>query len=821
MVGSHPCSTCRVPHLTKHTGNPGSGKTILASSVVEEIAESGDQQPCYFFFKYDDPQSWRFESALRSALAQILHRSRYDPHILSKFSFARSDISASSGQEIATPKELLALFRLCAAELGQITLILDGIDECEAPVQVARQLKELVTTAPVKLICFSRTSVDTLQRQVKQQQQIRMGNNTSSSDIRLFLVHQLQDLQEDGKLPPDTPIEQLADTLVRGADGMFLWGKLMIGHLSSLAFSPNQRLVIINSVQFPEGLDAMYDRIVQLIVGSDAPSIEFARRILLWVCYAVYGTALSQELLHSALKYDQCSFEVVDLEEFGTAAVSVCGGLVECSISDCAFFTIRFTHLTVKKYLTQRRWIRFNPSVSLVPDAESAAIKMSSLCLRYLITQAQLLPPKSNFDIPESFSYKISFEHYSSRCWVEHLRGVFRPTLDLIDVMAQFFDQPLAIAFWLQCLYKGSTALFHNMDVIQEWAQKHLLSHVLKDRTLAKEISELYEDIQTIDLEWGGKLHMAPALLLTDVLVFPKTRLQSKIADALGNSIATHMVPMASSSHLKEKRRCLASISSTSSDGDLLGSLSIYTSPAYERFWKSIDAVTAFYQAEEFCEGWTARYEVWSVESRVRKASMDISIACSEIRILIRQSFRQDPFKAREGDRVRSIDESFETSFPMAIGPDCLAFVILRTVHSMRPTNSPSSYTCTSDLLPLNFLEHFASTWGPSRAVFEPDNPPNLLPKQFHVAWYDWYTYAVSFSASGRYIAFTDYQAPCKTQVAVFEIDRDPHVNFRLVNWTTARIGPPRVKEMVFHSKAPILAFLGEGKAWVWRYQEG
>ncbi|KAF1960875.1 hypothetical protein CC80DRAFT_501123 [Byssothecium circinans] len=871
-TGESRLSSCSVPRLTWDLGNPGSGKTILASSVVEEFTESEALQPCYFFFKYDDPGSWHFESALRSALAQILHWFRHDNDILNKFSFARSDMSASSGQETATPKELLALLRICAAEIGQITIVLDGIDECKAPEQVVRQLKELVTITPVKVICFSRTSVDTLQRQVKQQQQIRVGRNTSSSDIGLYLIHQLQNLVEDRKLPPSAAVEQLADTLVRGADGMFLWAKLMIGHLNSLGFSPNQRLITINSVQFPEGLDAMYDRILTLIMGSDGPSIELVRRVLLWLCYVIDLAPLSREFLHSATQHDQCPADVTDLDEFGTAVVSVCGGLVECPLpvgkfpnirtgppqilppeedatTDASSPTIRFTHLTAKEYLKQQRWVRSTPSAyaPLVPDAESANAEMSSLCLRYLLTHPNSHSPDDIDGVQGYISYAESFEAYTVRYWAKHIEYVCDMTTDLgrhgtlLDAMARFLDQPLAIAFWVQRLYKDAVLPLLPIEILKRLVPPFTSSYLPDVQALGESTRRVCADIDALNHEWGDKLGRTPSLMRADAVQFPKNELQSRIAEALGVSTATCIVPKSSSCTSKEKVRCLASISSTSNDGSIVGTLTIYASAEYEKFWRSMDAATAFHQAEDYCDGWTATYEVWSVESRKRQASMDVPIPPSEIRILIRQSFRQNPFKAQPTGgqysvngrttsplyrpvlgqgTVRTVDKSFEMSFPMVIGPDCLAFVILRTVYSIRPTNSPSSYTCTSALLPLDFLEHFATTWGPSRRTFEPNHHPDLIPNILHISWYDWYFYSVSFSASGKYIAFSDYQVPCKTQVAVFEIEKDPRIELRLINWTTARIGPPKVKEMIFHPQVPILGFHGEGKTWIWQFSE-
>ncbi|KAK0627294.1 hypothetical protein B0T14DRAFT_134439 [Immersiella caudata] len=273
-------------------GNPGCGKTVLASSVVGKTIDDGEQGPgtvCYFFFKYNDPKYSTIEAAYRSILAQILHQNRHDVDLLDKFMLSGSDdlTPSASGQQTATPKELADLVRLCTNSLGQITLILDAIDESDEPDMVARWLKDLADTTPVKLVCFSRPSVNDLQALVPPTRQVKFDRSHIKADIKIFLLDSLQDLVDEGKLTQSVGnIDTLADILVYGADGMFLWAKLMVKYLNSPALTPTSRLRTIHSVRFPEGLDAMYDRIALLISQLHAAERDLARRVLVWLHYA-------------------------------------------------------------------------------------------------------------------------------------------------------------------------------------------------------------------------------------------------------------------------------------------------------------------------------------------------------------------------------------------------------------------------------------------------------------------------------------------------------------------------------------------------------
>ena len=828
------------------TGNPGCGKTVLASSVVEEIVEGDSQdqvnKTCYFFFKYDDPRSSTVEAVYRSALAQILHRSRVENDMLDKFLFARYDPASFSGQQMATPKELLDLMRVCASELGQLSLILDGIDESDQPDLTSHRLKELVTTAPVKLICFSRPNVNSLQNLVEHHQRVGIDRNAMSSDIRLFLIHQLHALLKECKLPSTANVEDLADTLVHGADGMFLWAKLMVKYLKSLALTPSSRLRTINSVRFPEGLDAMYDRIVTLISKSDTPQIDLARRIMLWLNHSIsLGDGLTYEVLQSAVGDDN---DQDVFEDFTSVVISVCGGLVEFTPQKM----FQFTHLTVKEYFKGQPWSRVGLTAPLVPGEALAAVEITLRCLRYLLNHKPTqVPAKLSrpWDPGMVCAYRASFEAYVMKYWGKHLSHTkfdqlcpvnqqsaeTQNTVYLLDLISRFLETPLAIGFWIEGLYKSQQFITYVLDDIQDWSHQ-VVSFAptgrgsMKLQLVAQCLVDLSLEIRSLDKEWSSKLLATPSLIWDDVLAFHKGRFLSRLAEASGTPIITTMTPDGPKGEDGKSIQCLCTVSSNASDGITEGVLSIYPSPAFERFWKTMNAATAYQEAERFSSGWTAKYELWSLDSKTRLASLDISLPESEIRLLLRQSFRQDLSKRRNPFNSQQIccgerdDESFETSFPMAISHDCLTFAILRTVHNIRLRESASITACRSFVLPLDFLEHFHAKWTPQLNVFDPDNF-SFLPEIFRISWRDWYTYSISFSPDGKYLSFADYQTPCMTHLAVFEVFQEPRFSARLVRWTMVRFGPPRVKEMVFHPQQPLLAFLSEMKVWIWDFHKG
>ena len=66
-----------------------------------------------------------------------------------------------------------------------------------------------------------------------------------------------------------------------GADGMFLWARLMMTCLSSTAFTSTQWVDIIMEVTLLEGLEKMYDRIVEVISKGNQTEIKLAAIVAL------------------------------------------------------------------------------------------------------------------------------------------------------------------------------------------------------------------------------------------------------------------------------------------------------------------------------------------------------------------------------------------------------------------------------------------------------------------------------------------------------------------------------------------------------------
>lgn len=102
------------------------GKTILASSIVEQAQKLPTKPTVLFFYcKHDDPEHDNFLSLARGILAQILHQ---DKDLLTYFYEERTK---SKEAVLSVPDQVRRLLALAFQRCKNTYIILDGLDECK------------------------------------------------------------------------------------------------------------------------------------------------------------------------------------------------------------------------------------------------------------------------------------------------------------------------------------------------------------------------------------------------------------------------------------------------------------------------------------------------------------------------------------------------------------------------------------------------------------------------------------------------------------------------------------------------------------------
>ncbi|KAF8264628.1 hypothetical protein EI94DRAFT_1738011 [Lactarius quietus] len=405
-------------------GKPGSGKSVICSSVVEDImaiCEAGSAIMAYFYFDFRDLDKQTCHHLLLSLVSQLSIRSSPCCDILHRVYETHEKGTRQPSDD--TLKECLKdMLRLPGQ--GPIFLVLDALDECPDSSgipsprdEVLQLVMELVDLhLPDLHICAtSRPEVDI--RAVLEPLAFRSvslhdesGQKTDIADYVRTVVNLSPSMAM--KRWRDDEKKLVIETLTERADGMFRW---VFCQLESLRHCfPSNLRHFLN--ELPDTLDDTYERILRSINKAQK---EDARRLL--QCLTVAARPLRVEELAELLAFD---FQATNERGIPTlmenwrwsdqegAVLSTCSSLIAI-VRDGDSRVVQFSHFSVKEYLTSPRLARSSGDVSRFHvDLHAAHTILAQACLGTLLW----LDEDTESDDAEWFP----LVEYAAEHWVEH-----------------------------------------------------------------------------------------------------------------------------------------------------------------------------------------------------------------------------------------------------------------------------------------------------------------------------------------------------------------------------------------------------------------
>ena len=204
-------------------GIPGCGKTVLSSTILENVLDRTQNKPdsavLFFYFDFNDAEKQQPEKMIRSLICQL---SMYCAvSVLQHLYSSYSNGGRQPGGEV-----LLRTLHQMMTSLGEIYVILDALDECAKRDELLTDLEEVISWKDAKLhmLNTSRRETDieeTLTPLSDTRNRIAIQSERVNADIRTYIHGRLQidkKLKRWQKLP-NVQIE-IENTLTRKADGM-------------------------------------------------------------------------------------------------------------------------------------------------------------------------------------------------------------------------------------------------------------------------------------------------------------------------------------------------------------------------------------------------------------------------------------------------------------------------------------------------------------------------------------------------------------------------------------------------------------------------
>ncbi|OBR02356.1 Ankyrin repeat protein [Colletotrichum higginsianum IMI 349063] len=417
------------------TANPGCGKSVLSSFLVDALGQkANDSIVCSFFFKAGIDSRRDAHQALCALLHQLfvvvpeLTQTAMEDYSCKDTSSFTGDIAA-----------LWKVFLEAAGRVGKRTIVcvVDALDEC-ADGSRSRFIDQLVTTFPsqcpqgkdakLKFLVTSRPwpSIETRFRNLLA---IRLsGENEPSAlsqDVEKVVEHRVRELKESSVLSAEAS-SVVAKVLSDGADRTFLW--------VSLVFDSIERLQSRKLSSIEKSLQSLPSDLDQLYGGAWTSFVDRAasHRLLGIVLAAKRPLKLGELNIALSLADNTTSTAALkhELEPDAEYTVKELGGFF-LRIIDSTVFLV---HQTARDFLLRSQVDESGKDVTSRIDLGLAEHSLAKTCISYLSLED--LPIRLTLPTDEeerlasnkAFLAKLppwgrSFYEYASTSWMSHLPG--------------------------------------------------------------------------------------------------------------------------------------------------------------------------------------------------------------------------------------------------------------------------------------------------------------------------------------------------------------------------------------------------------------
>lgn len=451
------------------TGKPGSGKStlvkLLSDSIRHEDAiyleEPAIAASVIFDFRYvlERENGGAKGQILRALLYQILESS---PTLSPGLCQALSPLSPLPDR----PEDLdVHCYQLCleaalsaATDKATVFLLIDGLDECGSKVQddvmacLAPIYQQPQFTKKVRIMITSRWGSSMHRRQQQRHSGIKWLEMENTEDITTFCSAMLSPRQISQGITTDQPdscvhwkdsVQELVDSIITRADGVFLWVKLVVDLL--LTDYPAQQHSGCGTKRWqqavqelPTGLESLYENLVHRVPAQLKSASDL---VFMWCSLAVRPLNVLE--LQSAIgsHTDELKPKVAAVD-FTSQLRRMTYGLVEV-VSDPGSYTdtVQLLHSSVRDFLMGATSHLAVSQTSLAYGSVGLIhTLMAETCFRYIM---QISCSGNSTTHP--------FLDYSVSHWSFHARTGEQLAVSQ-DYLIEIFRRPSSksVSFWLE-----------------------------------------------------------------------------------------------------------------------------------------------------------------------------------------------------------------------------------------------------------------------------------------------------------------------------------------------------------------------------------
>ncbi|CAN9201287.1 unnamed protein product [Alternaria alternata] len=423
-------------------GKPGSGKTVLASFVVEEARKlESNPTVLFFYFKKEDDDRNSFLSMARTLLSQILEQNHYT------LDYFYSKCCSSGGAVLSSRLLVEELLSFALRNCQSAYIVLDGLDECSTRKErgeIASWFRDLIENGPSEasngLHCMFISQHDSARKDYRDLPSITTDAGNNEEDIETFCKVQAERLVAKLQIAQNEAHE-IAERVSSAAEGIFLFARSVWTNLLEQSSISEIERAMRTFATDSNSLDDAYSQIMRTIM--DKPLVaqrDEALQLLSWLVCAKRVLKMHEVQTMRSVDFEKRAVEF-EQRQLRVHPKDLCESLVDVREDG----SIELVHRTAKVYLAN----------SGILDIITGELQMATLCIDYLN-----LPSFQNPTEQHVLAGEFGFMEYAVLYWLRHLEtGMSSAPPDQKDIYQNLTESLniLVEQYWNEPTVSGAT----------------------------------------------------------------------------------------------------------------------------------------------------------------------------------------------------------------------------------------------------------------------------------------------------------------------------------------------------------------------------
>ncbi|KAF5601812.1 serine threonine phosphatase 6 regulatory ankyrin repeat subunit C [Fusarium subglutinans] len=384
-------------------GVPGSGKSVIAASMIHKLSQE-ESPVLYFFFRQIVDANHRPINLLRDWLDQILV---YCPPLQASL---KAYVDECRDLDSLSIDELWRHLRTALASVPRVYCVADALDEMDhGNSEFINQMAKLGNWKPssVKVLLTSRptSSIEAVMRGTRFLH-IRMDEKAVDVDISSYVRYCLS-----GTSLSERDQRLVKEAVPGRANGLFLYAKLAMKSFLDPEADIHEAIR-----KLPLDLDAMYIGILREHARRSGVPENTQVLILQWVTHATRPLRLLE--LADMLKTVEGSRFPDSLKENKDLVRAACGPLIEVLPDE----TVSVVHHSLTEFLVGTSRTVHTPAYPIL-DSSPTHYDLALACLRYICAgclQDETLTPSETIDREHNRNLDFPFASYAIKNWHAH-----------------------------------------------------------------------------------------------------------------------------------------------------------------------------------------------------------------------------------------------------------------------------------------------------------------------------------------------------------------------------------------------------------------